>query len=137
MCRENKSGARIPFSENGKSFVFLNPDRATHEAIRVDGCEITQGPRCDWALILSSGREVYIELKGVDLNHAYEQVAATVPQITRGKGVQKVFCLIASRVPREDTSGQRLRLLLKTKFDMRAIKKSRVMEVGEEELFGS
>lgn len=31
MCRVNRNGQRIPFSENGKSFVFINPGRANHE----------------------------------------------------------------------------------------------------------
>lgn len=136
MCRTIKNGLRIPVCENKRSFVFLNPGRESHELVQVDGCAIKIGLRCDWAMLLSSGREVYIELKGTDLNHAYDQVVATVPKISKNlKSAEKVFCLIGTRIPEEDTSGQRMRLLLKKKFGIKTFKRSRTMEASEEDLF--
>jgi hypothetical protein len=69
--------------------------------VSIDGCVITDGSRCDF-LVLVANRpdEVYIELKGCDIEHAVEQLEATVVQVSADKiAVAKVCYVACSRVP--------------------------------------
>ena len=59
------SGART------STLYLLNPKRRNAEKIEVDGCAITEGPRCDWLVLLNdatSHEEIYVELKGSDVD---------------------------------------------------------------------
>jgi hypothetical protein len=63
----------------------INPSRRAVERTEVDGCAITEGPRCDWMLALNdstSAEEFYVELKGRDVARGVEQLEATIPQLS-------------------------------------------------------
>lgn len=72
-----KDRSKIKLEENGKSAVFLNPNRKNGlQAIRVDGCVAQQGTRADFVIEFAD-RAVIVELKGRDVEHAASQVMAT------------------------------------------------------------
>ena len=101
-CQESNSNSKMPLRENKSEIVFSNPDRATIIKIKVDGCVIKdkQTLRCDYALILSSNIEVYIELKGYNLNHAFKQIESTIQRLSDNPTKLKKVCfVIATSIP--------------------------------------
>lgn len=95
-CQENNSNSKIPLEEYKSKITFLNPDRITVIKIKVDNCVIRDKKtlRCDYALIPSSDIEVYIELKGSDLNHAFKQIESTIRGLSDNPTKLKKVCFI-------------------------------------------
>jgi hypothetical protein len=94
--------------EQGRSANFTNQDRTVIRKIRVDGCLITTGVRCDWILSHPTVVDVLIELKGTDVNHALEQLERTIevwllhPERI---GISKLSALVVcSQYPRFNTT---------------------------------
>lgn len=80
ICSGNNTCMMV--KENGKEFKIDNPNCKKLEKIRVDGCMITSGVRCDYAVLVDRNsnnlNDVYlIELKGCDVKHGYEQLLET------------------------------------------------------------
>ncbi len=65
--------------ERGKTIALHNPDRIVVQKIKV--CEHVSDSiaQCDWIFRISqTSVAYYIELKGRDVRHAYEQVFSTL-----------------------------------------------------------
>lgn len=81
-CSTFTQQIKIALSGRRTSTLYLlNPNQRTAEKIRVDDWAITQGPRCDWLVLLNdatSREEIYVELKGSDVYRAVEQLRATI-----------------------------------------------------------
>lgn len=80
VCSGNNTCMMV--KENGKEFKIDNHNCKKLEKIRIDGCLITLGVRCDYAVLVDSNsnnlNDVYlIELKGSDAKHGYEQLLET------------------------------------------------------------
>jgi len=60
---------------------FLNPNERTVEKIRVDGCAITEGKKCDFMLKTDTD-EHYIEIKGKSVLYACEQIEETIKKMS-------------------------------------------------------
>ncbi len=71
----------IRFEERKRVIIFSNANRQLCHRICVDGCAITDGPRCDHLLIDWERREYYVELKGSDVGHAISQLENSIPQL--------------------------------------------------------
>lgn len=98
--------------ENKRRAVFRNPRQAKYTVSRVDGCLVSDNkPRCDYLVSEVGKASVLIELKGADVDHACDQLLATVnrnnvkPLLERKLGL----LIICNRFPREDTKVQRAR----------------------------
>ncbi|MEM6053025.1 hypothetical protein AAH450_20970 [Erwinia sp. P7711] len=90
----------VPFKEQKSSFILNNQKSRDLEIHHVDGCVITNGIRCDWMVIdTESGKEIYIELKGTDLNHAFEQLKETIRKLTKDQKKIKSALIICTRSP--------------------------------------
>jgi hypothetical protein len=79
--------------KNTTTLYLLNPDEWKVETVDVDNCAITSGPRCDWLILLNHPfprEELYIELKRSRVDHAVEQLKATIKVLSAG----------ASRIPK-------------------------------------
>jgi len=76
-CSEIVDHKEIVFKENRSKLTILNPNRLIGKRLEVDGCEITEGIRCDYLLLIKS-LEMFIELKGQDIHHAIEQLERTM-----------------------------------------------------------
>ncbi len=92
--------------------------------VKVDGCEITKGLRCDY-LFLANDVEHFVELKGQDLNHAYKQLRSTIKQLSKSpKHQKKVSFIICTRSPMSAASIQNERVKFKRDFGSDLIVKS-------------
>lgn len=106
-CMSTVSVSHIKVSENGRSFELVNLKKDPVEVIKVDGCAIVIGERCDFAYFLNSGKEIFVELKGSDIKKALSQLIATIPKITIAASKDsRASVIVSSRVPKEDTSTQ-------------------------------
>lgn len=85
-CIEETDNALIKFEEKKKVLIFKNNKRQTLIKVQVYGCEITKGLRCDNLLVNKhTGDEFFVELKGVDVGHALEQLDQTMKQLSDQK----------------------------------------------------
>lgn len=105
-CITRRSDPEIVFKENRSRFVVLNPHRQTLDSVRVDGCAITSGIRCDF--LIQNGVQAFIELKGSDVKHAVEQLVRSMEKLADKK--KKMFCFIVStRCPLISTEIQKFK----------------------------
>jgi hypothetical protein len=69
------------------------------EKVKVDGCAITEGICCDWAVEVDdhvSREEIFIELKGSHITDAVKQIEATIARLSSDPAQMKKRCLIVS-----------------------------------------
>jgi len=99
------------------SLYLLNPRERWVDKVLVDGCVITEGLRCDWAVEVDdqfSREEIFIELKGSHLTYAVKQIISTIDALSSDPAQTKKRCLVAySRRP----LAQREIRLLKRMFE--------------------
>jgi len=71
--------SKIKLSDKGsvRSAVFLNPERKDHIKRRMDGGLMKETTAADWMLSKPGSGDVFLELKGGDVEHAIEQLSAT------------------------------------------------------------
>ena len=109
--------------ENKRKLTIDNPSGKIIRKIQVDGClPIKQGKRCDYMFEINVPQKpvtqvIYLELKGCDIEKAYEQLIATINIFqAEHKGCNKECHIIASRVPKAGAKVQQLKVkILKTK----------------------
>jgi len=121
-CEECNCNSKIPIKEppNRSEIIFLNPDAIAVRKIKVDGCVIKDNKtlRCDYILIPGDDVEIYIELKGSDINHAVKQIESTIRKLSENPAKLKKLCFIVStRVPKQGTNTQNLQVQFKKKFN--------------------
>lgn len=92
-------------SENGKRFEVVSAEDFTK--IRIDGCLITSQTveKCDYGFVRHSSQEFYfVELKGKEIQKAYNQIVETINYFTTNlivipKNMRFGF-IISSSVPK-------------------------------------
>ncbi|MDN5199817.1 hypothetical protein QQ008_00545 [Fulvivirgaceae bacterium BMA10] len=97
MCIEERSDSKIVCSENNRKIIFNNPSRNTVKKIKVDGCQITTGIRCDFLVIETNKNEHFIELKGQNIKHAFEQLKRSIQLLSESD--KKTCYVICSKSP--------------------------------------
>ncbi|MER1491500.1 hypothetical protein [Enterobacter cloacae] len=109
MCKDCILGCVLPIikvKENTSTFEMQNQNRRKIDKMKIDGCVITKGVRCDWMFIDQlSKKEIYVELKGRDVEHAYDQITQTVTQLTKTKE-SKNGIIVCTKCPLTDTKSQ-------------------------------
>ena len=102
---ERVSHSHITVSEKGKAVTFRNDSRAAYEKVRVDDCLVTVGPRADWIVTKIGVSSVIIELKGKDVDHAVDQLFATVQNAECKKWIEKPtkMLIVCAKYPAFDT----------------------------------
>jgi hypothetical protein len=96
-CDETVTDKRIKFDGSKTSTIYLsNPKRLQVEKVKVDGCFITSGKRCDWFARMLGNRaeEIFIELKSTRMNEAIEQLDESIKQISRDIKKSRKRCII-------------------------------------------
>lgn len=104
-CTNTVSHSLIKVEENRRAATFKNPTRKTFKVTEVDGCLITEGPRCDFIVGEPGSVSILVELKGTDVSHACDQLFATAAHPS-ARGIlegQIGFLVICSRYPRFDS----------------------------------
>jgi len=118
ICNECKNDKIVLVKENKRSFKIINSSRVFINKVKVDKCFIKDGKRCDYLFEIECNnikKVFYIELKGKDLKHAIEQILATIEVCKSShKGIKKYAFVILSRYPKEDSSIQKQKRLLKS-----------------------
>lgn len=113
-CRITDSRRIQVFEENGRKLTLNNSNIVETVRIKVDGCEINDTSiRCDYMLMVNPKQlDIYIELKGTNLDHAKKQIIATHSRL--GINNEKRAYIVCSRVPK-GTDHQAVKFELKRK----------------------
>lgn len=75
---------KVSTSENGKTYIIKFNNIKPSTVYPIDGVIITEGLRCDKLVLFESDidnniwTEVFVELKGKDVDHAIDQIKATI-----------------------------------------------------------
>lgn len=110
--------SRVKVEENGRCAVFVNEDRAVFHKVKVDGCLVENILCADYVVCKSDVGSVVVELKGTDVEHAVDQIDATICMLKncgapKRLGKSKVSQLpvaglvVCSRYPRASTTFQK------------------------------
>lgn len=104
-CITKTNNKLVVFSENKSKFEVVNKHGRDLERHSVDGCLIVKGERCDFKLVdVDTKREVYIELKGSDVQHAVSQILTSVDALAGSKSDAKTAYIICTRNPLSSTA---------------------------------
>lgn len=124
-CRKLSNQKLFVYEENRSKLTLENKDQVDSESVIVDGCEINDTTlRCDY-MHIAKEIEFYIELKGQDIEHAIEQIAATIKRLsTNEKGQEKKSYIICTRSPLSSSKIQNLKIKFKKNFNSELIVKS-------------
>jgi hypothetical protein len=120
-CNELINHKNIVVSEKRSKFKILNDSLKSINKVKVDGCLITNGKRCDYLFEICSDnfeKVFYVELKGSDLKKALEQIEATINYCNiyhKHKDKQKYAFVVTTRTPQIDSAIQNLKRNLKNK----------------------
>lgn len=108
-CSKSVRCSKIKVAEKGKSAIIVNENRERYSTIKVDGCLVENEMAADWVISKKDVGDVIIELKGVNIDHATEQVLRTARILTEsGMFKSKLAGLIVGqRYPKFDTKVQR------------------------------
>ena len=110
--------SQIVLKEKKSKITLLNPDKKLYHEVKVDGdlyakTETTE-KKCDY---LEIGKETsdafFIELKGIDIDTAYEQLLASVKNINVGDVNKKVAIVVSPHIPKENVKLQKFLKLCK------------------------
>ena len=104
MCCESFSNNRcsvytksqvLVVPEKKCEYRVHNPNRKKLCKVRIDGCYITEGRKCDYLVINCNDNDAYfVELKGTDIFHGLEQLDATIARMREDVGNCKVYSRI-------------------------------------------
>lgn len=127
-CIESSTDSKIKCEENKRKIIFDNRRREIVEKIIVDGCQITEGIRCDF-LVRHKKREFFVELKGEDIKHAFDQLKNTIGIIGSNDCIERNCYIISSRSPLASAEIQNIRLQFIRKYKSQLIVKNNSFEV--------
>jgi hypothetical protein len=122
-CRTKSCQKLFVFEEKRSKLTLENVKEVESEIIKVDGCEISdQTARCDY-LLTTEQLEMYVELKGQDINHAIIQIESTIERLSTGNRAKRAY-IICARVPMASPELQMLALQAKKRLNYALIVKS-------------
>ncbi|MBF0473445.1 MAG: hypothetical protein HQK91_08055 [Nitrospirae bacterium] len=108
----------IPLEENRSKITFYNKHKVAIRKIEVDPCAIPQETRCDWLLIRPDDKEFFVELKGSNLKHAFEQIEKSIELIAKDCYVRdKNIYIIISNFPKKKPNTQVERKYFQDKYN--------------------
>lgn len=109
-CTFYHGGPKIPVSDSGKAVRFVSFSGLYLS--RVDGCMCKQMTACDFVATELGVGDVFVELKGSDVDHAVDQVDTTLREWRQNgwSGNVSAGLVVCSRYPRHDTKIQRMRI---------------------------
>lgn len=117
-CESVISHRKIVLQERRSRIVFGNESRRSVRVVEIDGCVITQGPRCDYLVIPYSQVEHYVELKGGDFSHAVRQLERTIREVSEApKAGEKCCFVVSTRCPRLTPRIQALSVRFKRQYN--------------------
>ncbi len=126
-CYSKTTDKIIVCKERKRKIVFYNNNEREVEKIKVDGCQITEGERCDY-LVHFHLYQNFIELKGEDIPRAIEQLKASMQQLKqRGR---RIKCyIISSRSPLSSAAIQKIQLQFYKRYQAELKIKNQIIKV--------
>ncbi|MGE8370965.1 MAG: hypothetical protein ACN6PC_05895 [Pseudomonas putida] len=107
ICITTTTNTIEKFEENRSVLKIHNKQKLPLSRRQVDGCLITKGIKCDWMLVEEESKtEIYIELKGSDVEHAVDQICKTAETLSSSPR-RKWGYVICTRSPMSATEIQR------------------------------
>lgn len=108
-CTIFHKGPKVPIADSGKTVRIIS--RSGVYVSKADGCIYRQKIACDFVATEISSGDVFIELKGSDVDHAVRQIDATLEDWRQKGWSGRVFSglVVCTRYPRQDTKIQRMR----------------------------
>lgn len=121
-CEQINKNSQIVLSDAGSKnkqskFRLDNRKKAKIRVIRVDDCAIKQGLRCDYLVILPNNLEIYVELKGKDVEHAVKQLESSIKQLTDSFFAEKLCFIASTRCPITSPQIQKFKKNFKRRFN--------------------
>jgi len=133
-CSERIKKKIIAVSENTRKFEIRNDNSRSVNKVRVDGCLIDDNrERCDYLFEIDKpiSLVIYVELKGSDIQKAYNQLIATIGYCKhRHDKIVKECYIVASRVPKAGTSIQILKKKMANTHKIQLFVKTQKAEVS-------
>ena len=107
-CIEVTNNSIVKFQEKRSVLHINNLSKRELLRYKVDGCLITDGRKCDWLLVDNASKtEVYIELKGADVDEAVKQLCLSAEVLSK-KPKKKYGYVVCTRCPISSPAIQRL-----------------------------
>lgn len=119
IIRERRD-AQIVLKEKKSKITLLNPKKKLYHEVKVDGdlyavTETTER-KCDY---LEIGKETndafYVELKGIDVDSAYNQLLSTIQNVNVGIVRKKTAIVVTTQIPKTNQKFQKCLKLFKKK----------------------
>ena len=115
IIRERRDSL-IVLKEKKSKITLLNPNNKLYHEVKVDGnlyaITETQERKCDY---LELGKETadafFVELKGIDIDSAYEQLLSSVHNINVGNVKKKVALAVTPHIPKANVKFQKYKKL--------------------------
>ena len=123
-CLTTNNDKLVVFKEKRSKLTIVNRKQVSATKVIVDDCVITSGIRCDFLYIINK-TELFIELKGQDLNHALDQLETTIKKLSKdSKKFKKKSFIICTRSPLNSASIQNHRVKFRKNFNSELIVKN-------------
>lgn len=114
-CAIESTHKIITAEENNRKLTINNPSGKLIRKIQVDGCLDIKGQRCDYMFEIDNpiSQVIYLELKGCDVEKAYQQLLSSIELFKSKHQQTKKQChIVASRVPKAGTKVQQLKVMM-------------------------
>ena len=116
-CIQKVRSRLIVFEEKRSKLTIVNNKGITATRVKVDGCEINEGIRCDY-LLIADNVEHFIELKGQDIEHAIKQIQRTIRLLSSdSRSSSKVSFVVCTRSPMTSATIQNYRVNFLREFN--------------------
>lgn len=124
-CIQETNVSKIKFEENKSKVVFTNDSKSKCYMLQIDGCIIKRGIRCDNMLIVEkTGVTFYVELKGVDIKTAIEQLEETSKKVYWSKDFTRTAIVVGkNHLPKTSAYIQgKMKAFKNQKVDLKILK---------------
>lgn len=113
-----RTDAFIVLEERKSKIIFLNPKRLLFYEVKVDGDLYpktnTNIRRCDYLEWSNQRAEaLYVELKGIDVSSAYEQLLSSVREISLENIAKRTAIVVTPHIPKANLKFQKYMKLCK------------------------
>ena len=116
-CICSTKDSQIKFEENKRKIIFLNPSNHRYKKVKVDGCAIKTGQKCDDLLISQDEHEEhFVELKGVDIMHAIDQLEQSILKIGEFDDNRHSYIICTNVAPEYTTTIQKKQKYFRQKY---------------------
>lgn len=130
-CISLTKDSQIKFEENKRKIIFQNPSRRSYKKVKVDGCAIKTGQKCDDLLVSQDEyEERYVELKGIDVMHAIDQLEQTILKIGEFDNNRHSYVICTNVSPAYTTSIQKKQRYCRQKYKSELLIKEKQYTVG-------